>query len=584
MRREFAIQIESDVAGYQSVRAAVRIDGPPTPGSTVAVSIRVPNIAGDNIPDKLDAWQSPKQVAVGQDGFVRVSVTKVWGSVNLRAKILALNGVEYLVGDGKGKWLGQAHTFKVTRSKRALFTDTPAPTPTPAVWKAKELKRYPMPFKIKAIVDVGSAVVLGPYDRISRVNAHVDELRAGATRRLYDGDGKSDETIGSSAIKDGTLYLQAERGANVLRYEIATGKLTRGAGLTKRYKWNVENCIWGNDVAFSADGPDDRCAIFSATTGKKLFEPVLDGFIPAICADDKNVLWMAVADAQWGVCNSNGWKSRGVKPASIACWNGTVYVGEQAGGCIYKLTGESWVKVYDTGASKINRMVVDARDGCLLVAASNPDQFLRVYPDHRVEVIARFGDQPREISGEQFDTYINQGTGTSIVASRCTQSGAIAYRFERTSGAGAPIPDVPIPDAPPTDDEVPFAGIKWFKRDFKGFRQVSQLKAAISGGKVLFNLDRPMGGTDAYAVSVMLRQGKYAGGPFDGIGAGDKTRYVKGLRNMGSDDNERKGPYWCGDDRQLRAYYKPVSGELLFVMLVDVSTKVRTNLVSVRWP
>jgi len=478
----------------------------------------------------------------------------------------------------------------ITNAPPAVTNAPPVVVPPvvqPTTWTVKEIASYGGTDKIKFIHAVPRGILLGRYNRESRENSWVDEFAGGKWTTIYKGD---EETIGAmvnpepepAAVMGATLYLQAERGKNVLRYDLATGKISKGAKISLDYKWNVENATWSarNTVAFGGTGPNKPATIFSAITGEKLFTSPLNGLVAGLAEDSKGVLWLAIADGQKGICNSAGWRSQGIKPASVAAWLGTIYAGSMVDGWIYRLDGDTWTKVYDTKASKVNRLVVDTRDNCLLAAASNPDHILRIRPDGGAETLGRWTDQPQTVSGEQFDCYVNPGPGNTILGARALKVGAKAYQF---TPSGTQAPQTPV-ETPASDEAVPYASIKWMKGDFSGYKQVATLKASISGGKIVFMLDKQLGGTDASAVSIMLRDGSFTGGPFDGVGGGNKTSYTKKITNMGSDDNEKKGPYWCGDDKSLRAKFKPVKGETVYVCIVEKTTKVRSSVAGVRWP
>lgn len=454
----------------------------------------------------------------------------------------------------------------------------PVATPTkPATWTVKELKRWSKPWKVMATHGVPRGLVVSIYDRVSRKDSQIHELSGGKWQRVWNGD---EETIGPPTSYKWVSYFAAERGKTFLEYNQASGNVTRGAAVPKGYKWNVFSCLWNGSVAVGADGPDVKASVFDGTTGKKLLQSPLDGLIAGMTVDNEGVLWLAVSDGQQGVCNSAGWSNRQIKPSSICYVPGFgVVVGSQVDGTIKRWSGAEWVKVADLDCSKINRMAYDASRGLLLASGAKPDTFATFDPKSlTLGRIARFEDEAKDKTGEQFDTDINVGPDGSLILARANKDGCYVYEAK----AGASTPD-PTPQ-PPTGEAIDWSSVTWMNGDFSGYKQVATLKASISGGKIVFMLDKQLGGTDASAVSIMSRDGAFTGGPFDGVGSGNKMSYTKKITNMGSDDNERKGPYWCGDDKSLRAKFKPVKGETVYVCIVEKTTKVRSSVAGVRWP
>ena len=459
------------------------------------------------------------------------------------------------------------------------------PVVQPTTWSVKEIKSYSGETKIKTIAAVPRGILISHYNRTSREDSYIDELNAGTWRTIYRGN---EETIGAvvdpepepATVLGATLYLQAERGKNVLRYDLASGKISKGATLSLDYKWNVENSEWKakGTVAFGGTGPSKPATIFSAITGEKLFTSPLNGLVAGLAEDSNGILWLAISDNQKGVCNSVGWKSQGIKPASVAAWLDTIYAGSQVDGWIYRLDGEKWTKVYDTKASKVNRLVVDTRDNCLLAAASNPDHILRIRPDGVAETLGRWTDQPQTVSGEQFDCTVNPGPSNTILGARALKVGAKAYQFT-PSGTQAPQPPVK-----PSTEAIDWSAVTWMNGDFSAYQPKAKMDATPSSdGTIWFRLSNPIGGTDSWAGSICERDGKLYGGIVDGVGDGSKTVYRKGKTNFGANSNAKGGPLWAGSSAAQRAKFKPRENEKMWTFIISKSSQTRTEPAPMTW-
>lgn len=294
-------------------------------------------------------------------------------------------------------------------------------------WAAKVAKSWGLQDKIMFYRKVKRGYIVSRYDRKSRTNSVIEESKDGKSgwKNLWNSD---EETIGPGPEVAGVIFLPAERGENVLKYNIQNGTVSRGAGIPEKYgyKWNVFGTVWKNRPVIGADGPDKKAIVFYADDGKIALTPVLDGLIAGMCEDKDGVLWIAISDSKWGICNSAGWRSSKFKPASVAYFNDTIYAGSMRDGRIYKKSGDEWIQVVDLKASKVNRLVPDPRRNVMLVAASNPDTFVALHPDGTVEQIFRSEDQKAEESGEQFDATIEPGEGSDVLIARSTAKGCEA--------------------------------------------------------------------------------------------------------------------------------------------------------------
>lgn len=458
----------------------------------------------------------------------------------------------------------------------------PVATPTkPVTWTVKELKRWSKPWKVMATHGVPHGLVVSIYDRVSRVKSEIHEMHAGKWSRIWSGD---EETIGPPTAIGGVSYFPAERGKTFLEYNQASGNATRGAAVPKGYKWNVFSCLWNGSVAVGADGPDVKASVFDGTTGKKLLQSPLDGLIAGMTVDNAGVLWLAVSDGQHGVCNSAGWSNRQIKPSSICYVPGFgVVVGSQVDGTIKRWSGAEWVKVADLDCSKINRMAYDASRGLLLASGAKPDTFATFDPKSlTLGRIARFGDEAKDKTGEQFDTDITAMPDGSLVLARANEGGC--YVYTATVGGAAPEkPTQPEPAKPTTGEPIDWSAVKWMNGDLSSYAAKASLKASIAGGKIYLTLSKGIGGNDLSAVSICRRDG-LSGGTFDGVGSnGDKTAFVKSLTNMGAKSNTKGGPYWAGSNAANRKRFKPVQGETMWVAIVDKSTRVRSTVAEIVW-
>lgn len=314
-----------------------------------------------------------------------------------------------------------------------VVTNTPAPpAQVPRSWSYSELWKKGLPWKVMVAHDVPRGTVVSYYNRSTRTDSRIEERGPSGWKTIWDGD---EETIGESptlgaAPWDGGLVFAAERGKNFLRYDNASGKMSRLAKVPDGYKWNIYPAAWKarNTVAVGADGPDKKAAVFDALTGRKLFDSPLDGLVAGMAEDSSGIMWLAISDGQQGICNSSGYASRDLKPASVAHFAGRTVAGSMVDGWLWRLDGSKWVKWLDLDCSKVNKLVADKRRDVLLVAGSNPDTFAAIHPDGTVERIARFTDQKKSVSGEQFDATIDQGAGESVILGRANDSGCYVYR------------------------------------------------------------------------------------------------------------------------------------------------------------
>lgn len=333
----------------------------------------------------------------------------------------------------------------VITNQPPVVTNAP-PVPPPVItsnvtWTVKEVKRWSGNWKVMVAQSVPRGLIVSIYDRVNRVESEIHERANGTWKRVWAGN---EETIGAvvepATVLNGITYFAAERGRTFLKYDHRSGGVTRGAGIPSGYKWNVFTCPWKSTVAVGADGPDTKASVFNALTGKKMFQSALDGLIAGMTVDGDGVLWLAISDGQQGVANSTGWSNRDVKPSSICYVPGLgIVVGSQVDGVLKRWTSTGWVKVADLDCSKINRMLFDAARGLLLVSGAKPDTFATLDPKSlTLGRVARFNDEAKDKTGEQFDTDINVGPDGSLVLARANGSGC--YVYEAKAGASTPTP------------------------------------------------------------------------------------------------------------------------------------------------
>jgi hypothetical protein len=308
---------------------------------------------------------------------------------------------------------------------------TNAPPSAPLSWTVTEVKRWSGNWKVMIAQGVPRGLIVSIYDRVNRVESEIHERANGTWKRVWAGD---EETIGAevfepATVLNGVTYFAAERGRTFLKYDHARGGVSRGASVPGGYKWNVFTHAWKGTVAVGADGPDVKASVFDALTGKKLFQSALDGLIAGMTVDDSGILWLAVSDGQQGACNSNGWANRGVKPSSICFAKGLgIITGSQVDGTIKKWTGNEWVKVADLDCSKINRMVWSEQKQAVLISGAKPDTFVTLDAQSlKLTQIARFTDEGKDKTGEQFDTEINELGDGSLVLGRANKNGCYVY-------------------------------------------------------------------------------------------------------------------------------------------------------------
>ena len=445
----------------------------------------------------------------------------------------------------------------------------------PASWNVTEIKRWDAKWKVMGVHVVPRGLLVSRYDRNSRVESKIEELSGGAWRTVWSGD---EETIGGGTVSGNDLYFAAERGSTFIVYDQATGKTRRGAKVPSGYKWNVFTATLNGVPVVGADGPDVTAAVFDMRDGRKLFSSPLDGLIAGM-AEAGNVLYLAISDGKQGIVSTAGYQSREFKPSSVAYVPGVgVVAGSQVDGKVRLLEGEKWRVVADLDCSKINRLAYDPARRVLLVSGARPDTFGALDAGLKFWQIKRFNDENKDASGEQFDTDIKPD-GAGIVMALANGSGCYVYRA--TTGA-ATQPDQPTT---PSTEPIEWASIKWYNGDLSGYRQTAKLSASVSSGKVYLKLDRALGGDDVKAVGIVVRDGQPAGGAFDGMGAGKggSTSFVKGLGNMGL-NNDKGGPYWCGTDSALRKKYMPRKGETIFVCVVESKGRVRSTVEAITWP
>lgn len=459
------------------------------------------------------------------------------------------------------------------------------PTDRVTTWAVKEVKAWGLPSKVMFWEAVPRGRLVSIYDRQSRTDSKVLEFAGGAWRTVWDGD---EETIGDlpevgATAYQGATFMAAERGKSLLIYDHASGAVRRGAAIPGGYKWNITTATWQGRPVIGADGPDKRSIVFDGLTGKTLFQTALDGLVAGLAEDDAGVLWCAISDGQQGLCNSAGWSTREVKPASVAFWPGVgVVAGSMVNGRIWRLVGGKPVQLADLKCSKVNRLAYDGRRGVLLAAGSKPDTFVVLHRSGAQEQVARFADEAQEVSGEQFDACIAAGPGDLLLFGRATPSGAKVYE---ASPAGAPGPGpVVVPDPAPVVTKFDPDAAKWLKSDARGWPQVADLKVywGYVGSKrgIYMEIGQGLKGKKCEVAVLIQRDILYAG-TWDAIGDGTGRKF-KGVKNLGY-QNEKGGPYIAGTDSALRKKLMPQPNEELGIMCLCHDTKTATKTAVILW-
>lgn len=460
----------------------------------------------------------------------------------------------------------------VTNSQPVV--DVPA---FPQSWNVTEIKRWDAKWKVMGVHVVPRGLLVSRYDRNSRVESKIEELSGWAWRTVWSGD---EETIGGGTVSGNDLYFAAERGSTFIVYDQATGKTRRGDKVPDGYKWNVFTHAWRDTVAVGADGPDKTASVFDACTGRKLFQSALDGLIAGMTVDDDGVLWLAVSDGQQGVCNSAGWFNREIKPSSICFVPGLgIVAGSQVDGVLKRWTGTGWTTIADLDCSKINRMTFDASRGLLLVSGAKPDTFATLKPRTlALERVARFNDEAKDRTGEQFDTDINTLPDGRLILARANGSGCYVYE---ASPSTTPKP----PEEPPAPTSFDPAKAKWIKgSDPRGWPAVADLKVywGMSGNKrgLYMEIGPELKGKDCTAMVLIQRDVLYAGS-WDDIGDSPGRKF-KQATNLGY-KNSKGGPYIAGDDPALRKFLMPKDREGIAIMCACRDTKQTTRPTVLLW-
>lgn len=466
--------------------------------------------------------------------------------------------------------------------------DPPAPVdppPAPPVserWLVKEIWKRSLPWKFMFIKAVPRGILLSSYDRKSRKNSELHEYIGGKVgSAIYRGGEETlgDDGLGATDYNQKT-FMCAEVGKNVMIYDHATGRVSRGASLPKASKFNVFNCMWQGRPVAGAASAGSPSFVFDMLTGDPIFTSPLKGLIAGMCEDMDGILWLAVSDGEQGVASSSGHRLRGVKPASVAFFGGNLVAGSMIDGKLYSVTPKntneaSYDILADLKCSKINRLVVDGNR--LLIAGSNPDTFAIMALDGRVTQIARFDDQKPSVSGEQFDADINAGPNGSVLMARSNDSGCFAYIA--TQDGGGPVT--------PNDPPPPAREMKWLSIRPNGINYpiTSKLKASISKSGVSMEFDPPLKGDVWMVIEIDRPEATYVG-DIDGLSDhADKKR--KSLNNITGDG--KGGPliarYGPGkDEAKNRAYLRLQDNEPFRVWGVAQKTKTRSEAVTLIFP
>ena len=580
MRREFTVLLESDVPGFEAVRACIRLDGSLAPGTDVTVSARVAD-APAGMPPAYRDWQGPKTYAVEPDGFVRVKVKRIWGSIELRAKVVVVGNVEYLCGDGKGTWLFRNHKFIVSKSKRTLYDASPAfpsdptpPKPVPSTYVAKLLWRTDPDRKVSAVaVDPDGRIIEIKYHDVSRQDSWlVIDGRQVASMKW--------ETGGIFFTPDGRTWLTSEKG---LSDDGPGGAITNCCELIGdrlrelRFKTHYCGCgiaLKGRPYFLDAEkgGPplvkDETGRVVKTLAGQGIpYDAVAfpsGEFVTSLCDGGSNGLSWSTGEHL--KCDARGLTLR----------NGKVFAGiggevalVQEGGSIVPMSfapklGDSVDSMYTDG------------NGDTFISVSNPDSLYVWRASGMLEKIISISDASD--GGSLFRSEVTGRAGKVVWQRNSKKDGDRSETYLIAAG----VTDIPAPTTPQPSRDL-LENATWLAHrsmgDLSKAKIVCTLKIASFTERVCrFITSRPLGEGETWLCMFSFRDGRWIGGPIDGCdGDGDAT---KAISNFTSADKggPLPGRYGPGKDEAAnRRYLRAKAGELVAVCLINPKTMSRSE-------
>lgn len=296
-------------------------------------------------------------------------------------------------------------------------TNLPPSSPQPPVsdeplvfdrWTVKSIWRERAPRKVMAVRTVNGLLVVSSYDGKSRTDSWLHIRLPEAWRQIYKG---RDETLGPIGEYNGRLYFCAEKGQAILSVG-ADGSVQRHAKIPSEAVYNIYGTVWNNKPVFAGVGEGKtKAKIFDARSGAHLVTLPLSGLVAGLAEGPDGVLFAAHSWGETGVSSSLGKKNTFFVPASVAYSPifGVVLGGMRSAEIavlpVSFAESDRPTVLFDLGSSKVNRLV--SFDGLVWFSAANPDVFGFIHPVTRKPVIiAKFTDEPKASSGEQFDTDI----------------------------------------------------------------------------------------------------------------------------------------------------------------------------------
>ena len=578
MYREFTILLQSDVPGYEAVRAAVQIEGTLVPGSKATVWAKVASSTPPALLQPYGDWQGPRTFVVGADGFVRLKISRGWGGFELRAKVITVGNTEYLCGDGKGTWLLSSHKFTIAKSKRTSYDPSPSfpsepesAKPTPSSYTTKLLWRTDPDRKVSAVgVDLDGRIIEIKYHDVSRQDSWL----------VIDGkqiEHMKWETGGIFFTPDGRTWLTSEKG---LSDDGPGGDITNCCELVGnklrelRFKTHYCGCglaIKGAPHFLDAEkgGPPlvktENGTVILTLKGQGIPYDAVSfpsgGFVTSLCDGGSN-----------GLSWSNG-KHLKCDARGLTVRAGKVYAGVSGAVVLVNEDGSTAPTPIQRLGDSVDSMYTDAA-GNTFISVSNPDALYVWKPDGLLSKIVSIPDASD--GGSLFRSEVT-GRGDKIVWQRNSKKDgdrSETYLIVPANTAG-------LPETPTARDVLD--GATWLAHksmgDLSKAKIVCTLKIASWSERVCrFITSRPLGEGDTWLCMFSFRDGRWIGGPIDGCdGDGDAT---KAISNFTSADKggPLPGRYGPGkDEKANRLYLRAKAGELVACCLINPKTMSRSQ-------
>ncbi|MEM4203151.1 MAG: hypothetical protein QXS54_03680 [Candidatus Methanomethylicaceae archaeon] len=309
-----------------------------------------------------------------------------------------------------------------------LPPDSDPPPPIERKWEVREIWRERTPRKVMCVRSLGEAIVVSSYDGKSREASWLHFKKPdGSWYQIYKG---GDETLGPIGEWNGRFYFCAENGKHILSVGPG-GDLLKHARIPDNAQYNIIGTIWRNRPVFAAVGKRKGLArVFDAISGGQLTTLGLDGLVAGLCVTPNNDLIAAHSWGSTGLSSASGRVNRSVKPACVAWSEGYgLVVGGMDDGLIWFMGEEWWANgpqgKIDLNCSKVNRLV--AAHGRVWFAGANPDTFGFIVGNNEYVTIARFQDEKKDKTGEQFDADIWPVSSSKCYIARKFPGGCVVY-------------------------------------------------------------------------------------------------------------------------------------------------------------